>query len=124
LTFGALTMNAASQLTAQGSGAGTGTSITAGGTTTLGTNSTFNVASTPRLNLAGQVTGTGDLVKTGDGALTLSNATNNYTGTTTIRRGQLIAAGNAPSGAAGVLGNAVTPIGIGGNSDEGIPLQT
>jgi len=53
--------------------------------------------------------GAGNILKTGTGTLVLSGA-NTYTGTTTLRHGTLELAGNAPSGAAGNLGNATSAV--------------
>ena len=51
---------------------------------------TFTMASGVTLNLNGVVSGAGNLTKLGLGKLTL-NATNNYTGTTTLQFGKLVA---------------------------------
>lgn len=53
------------------------------------------------------------------GTLTLSNATNDYTGATTVKAGTLVAGANAPSGMVGAFGNATSEILLGeagGNS--------
>ena len=53
-----------------------------------------------------QVTGAGNLVKTGPGALTLSKNLNNYTGTTTIQAGSLVAGiDSSGTGTTGAFGN-------------------
>lgn len=52
----------------------------------------FGTASTTILS--GQVTGSGNLIKSGGGTVTLSNATNNYTGSTTVNSGTLILHGS------------------------------
>jgi autotransporter-associated beta strand protein len=53
------------------------------------------------LTLGGMVGGTGGLTKDGSGTLTLSSDMNNYTGTTTVRVGTLVATANNALGAAG-----------------------
>jgi autotransporter-associated beta strand protein len=57
-------------------------------------------AAATNLTIAGQVTGTGGLTKTGPGTLTLSSATNNYSGGTFVDAGRLaLGAGTAiPAG--------------------------
>ena len=68
--------------------------------------------------IASQLTGAGGLLKTGDGALILSNALNNYTGTTEIASGSVIVTDQGALGGDGsavvVSGNAQRAVG-GGN---------
>jgi len=74
-------------------------------------NLTFNGGGTTLVSGAiTQGAGATNLVKTGDGKLILSNAANAYTGTTTLRNGTLEIDANAPSGAAGALGNSTSAI--------------
>lgn len=47
--------------------------------------------------------------------------TNSYTGSTTVFAGALVAKGNAPSGSAGALGNATTPVTLGSGGDFSTP---
>lgn len=80
------------------------------GTTTIGSG-TMIVSSASAGTLTGQITGSGNFSQTGAGALTVSNATNNYAGTTNITTGALNFQNHSlPStspvtiGAAGTLG--------------------
>lgn len=77
-------------VTLGGTGAGSG-----GGIDTGGFDSTFS----------GLITGTGDLAKRGNGTLTLSNASSNYTGVTTVEAGRVAVAINVPASGNGPLGH-------------------
>lgn len=77
-----------------------------------GTLSDLTVAGSGRTVINGTIsnnTAGAALLKTGSGTLALSG-TNTFTGTTTIRNGTLELAGNAPSGAAGNLGNTTSAV--------------
>jgi autotransporter-associated beta strand protein len=87
------------------------------------------------VRLAGGVSGAYGLEKNGSGMLILSNnntftglvginagtlrieGTNTYSGSTTVLFGNLIVAANAPSGAAGALGNTTSNVILGADSD-------
>jgi autotransporter-associated beta strand protein len=107
----------------------TGTALTDFGTHTP----TFNAGKTVTLDIAdagntftvSQVLNqaTGGLTKLGAGALVVPNASNSYTGATTVSAGTLVVGANAPSGSNGAMGNAISevPLGVaGGNSNAGI----
>ncbi len=69
--------------------------------------------------VSGKLTGTVAAAITFDGAThttVLSNATNDYTGATTLTQGKLIINANAPSGSAGALGNATSEVLVGSTS--------
>ena len=67
-----------------------------------------------------QVTGAGNLIKTGPGALTLSKSLNNYTGTTTIQAGSLVAGTDSfGTGTSGAFGNSSAGALILGNGSTG-----
>ena len=88
-----------------------------GGTTTLNGNVTLN-PTTAGLSLVGVVGDGGNnygITKIGTGTLTLSGA-NTYTGSTSVLAGQLNVNANAPSGSAGVLGNATSAVLLGDTS--------
>ena len=63
--------------------------------------------------------GAGSLIYTGTGTLTLSSTANAYTGSTTVSQGTLALGGSAPSGSAGVLGNATTAVALGSTTLTG-----
>ena len=75
-------------LNGQNQQVGSLSSITSGGTVTLGTG-TFGVGGTASTTFSGNISGSGSFIKQGSGALTLSG-TNTYTGATTINAGDLI----------------------------------
>lgn len=114
-------------------GAG-GISSAGAGTNTISTNVTQSVAATwtmgagntfvlnsEKATLTAQptITGAGNFVKAGAGTLSLSNAGNDYTGTTTVRQGTLNANAVVAEGATGPLGNAATAVVLG---DAGTPV--
>src|SRR5258708_2359336 len=71
---------------------------------------TLNGSSANTSNAIGAVvSGTGSIIKSGTGTWIFSGA-NTYTGTTTISQGTLQLNANAPSGAAGTLGNAASTV--------------
>lgn len=72
-----------------------GTSLTLAGTD-AGLQANLGESAT----IASQISGTVGLIKTGGGSIRLSNAANNYTGTTTIANGTLIIASQSALGAA------------------------
>lgn len=84
--------------------AGTGTITLGSGTLTVSGNNSSTIFS-------GSISGSGGLAKTGTGTLTLTGV-NNYTGTTTVTRGVLIA---APGGTTSVL-NPASALVVGGTT--------
>ena len=62
---------------------------------------------------AAQFTGASALNKLGAGTLVMTNSANDYTGLTSVKEGTMQIDVNAPSGAAGALGNAATAVVIG-----------
>jgi autotransporter-associated beta strand protein len=92
-----------------------------GGTfVTLGTNGALTTGGdNSNTEFAGAISGTGgSLTKVGSGDFTLSGA-NSYTGTTTVRKGNLVAGAAAPSGSNGAFGSAISAIAIGDGSTGG-----
>jgi fibronectin-binding autotransporter adhesin len=115
-TGGGLTKNGTGTLTLSGAGNNyTGTTTVNAGTLTLGANQNLGaIAGAGALNLSsytlttnassdttysGVISGTGSLTKNGTGTLTLSNAGNSYTGTTTVNAGTLALGANQSRGA-------------------------
>lgn len=114
-----------------GLGAGTGTleytntdspttnkaiSLFAGGTGVLQID---NAAASVNLGLGSgnpQITGSGNLVKSGVGTLISTNSHSNYTGTTTIQAGSLVAGADAVVSTAGAFGTASSAIVLGNAS--------
>ena len=81
----------------------------------------FSVGANSNIAFTGQISGVdGVNLRSGSGVggLTLSGS-NTYTGATSITMGTLILGGNAPAGAAGVLGNASSPVTIGDANSAG-----
>jgi fibronectin-binding autotransporter adhesin len=70
------------------------------------------------LTVGGNISGAFAFTKDGAGTLVLGGAST-YSGVTTVQRGNLVAAANAPSGSAGAFGNATTEIalGVAGNNN-------
>jgi autotransporter-associated beta strand protein len=99
-------------LTGAFTGNAAATTATITGNLALGGNNTFAIADGAAaidLSLAGPVSGASGFVKSGLGTMFLSGV-NTYTGATTISQGTLLLGGSAPSGAAGVLGNATSAV--------------
>ena len=110
-----ITLNSTSGTAATSSGSGT--TVTAGSAISvtssaaaanaisanlaLGANQTWNVASTKNLTVSGAVSGAFSLTKADAGTVTLSNASNTYSGGTNLAAGTL----NFASGALGTAGN-------------------
>lgn len=107
-----LTQNSSSTFTV-----GAGLSLSIAGNLRLsasGGTRTLTIAGAGDTNLSAILSnssGTGALYKSGTGTLTLSGA-NTYTGTTTVSQGTLQVNANAPSGAAGALGQASSTVTI------------
>ncbi|MFP5041802.1 autotransporter-associated beta strand repeat-containing protein [Parasediminibacterium sp. JCM 36343] len=89
-------------------GGGTGGNVTLGSAAlTIGGDNTSPAA------FAGLISGSsGSIVKTGTGTLTLSNASNSYTGTTTINGGTLLVGAAAPTSSIGALGATATAVSL------------
>ncbi len=78
---------------------------------TINASSAFNLQPpSGTATVAGQLTGTGALNKSGAGTVVLTNATNNYTGTTTVSAGQLTAS------VAGALGATTASVVVSGGT--------
>jgi autotransporter-associated beta strand protein len=71
-----------------------------------------STANTTDITINAVISGSGGLTLAGGGQLLLTG-TNTYTGTTTINAGTLVVGANAPSGAAGALGNATSAVLLG-----------
>ncbi|MDO8544212.1 MAG: autotransporter-associated beta strand repeat-containing protein [Opitutaceae bacterium] len=108
--------------TITGANAGTGTTslggnLTSGvgtfsGAITLNKSASLTADGTSNVTFSSVIGGTGaGITKTGIGTVTLSGS-NTYTGATTISQGTLQLNANAPSGAAGTLGNASSAVNI------------
>ena len=90
-----------------------------GGSLSVGASGiTVDGGGTGALTLDVPIVGTGDLIKTGTGTMTLSGA-NTYSGSTTINAGTISASNIVVSGGASNLGNATTPVVLGGTSTRG-----
>ncbi|MBI3881682.1 MAG: autotransporter-associated beta strand repeat-containing protein, partial [Verrucomicrobia bacterium] len=126
-TAGGITVNSGATLDLTNNTAITGESLTLAGsgmlTSTGGVNiwagpitvnnSEFNVSTGSDLTLADVVTGPGGVEKTGSGILRVANTGNNYTGTTIVKAGTLIAVSNAPVSANGTFGNSAAAVLLG-----------
>jgi fibronectin-binding autotransporter adhesin len=99
-------------------GAQTGESVFSG-MVTLNKSIDAQAGASATVDFQGRITGTGGIAKTGAGTVRLTNAANDYTGATIVRRGDLILDANAPSGAPGALGNTVTPVELGDANTSG-----
>jgi len=108
---GTLDLNGVTQTIGSLAGVG-GTFVTlgAGALTTGGDNS--------NTEFAGVISGAGGVTKAGAGDFTVSGS-NSYTGTTTVRKGNLVAGADAPSGASGAFGSATSAIALGDGSTGG-----
>ena len=65
------------------------------------------------VDIQGPISGVGGIIKTLAGKLQLDNVNNSFTGSTIVRTGTLLVAGNAPSGANGTLGNGTSAVAVG-----------
>ena len=101
---------------------GVTTGLTLAGTATLTGDRTISVFGggalgtlTDRQTISGVIAESAPsaLTKTGTGTLVLTGA-NTYTGATSVLDSSLVLGGNAPSGAAGTLGNATSAVSLGG----------
>ncbi len=129
LALSSLSGSSAENITVTGagvSGAGAiqsiaGSNTISGNITTTG-DTTIGVSAGSSLTASGNITGNYSVVKTGAGALTLSGTANAYTGTTTLRNGNLTVTTNAPVSANGSLGNSGSTVQLGdsgtGTSDN------
>ncbi len=82
----------------------------------LGLNVTTTVATTSgNVALGGAISGAGGITKTGTNTLTLSSATNSYTGATSVNQGTLLVNGNIATSATTVASGAT----IGGSGTTG-----
>ena len=93
-------------------GAGTINGNLALGSSTRTFTINHSTANTTDLTVNAVISGSGGLTMAGAGQLLLT-AANTYTGTTTINSGTLVVGANAPSGAAGALGNATGAVLLG-----------
>ncbi|MBA2482235.1 MAG: IPT/TIG domain-containing protein, partial [Planctomycetes bacterium] len=96
-----------------------GTSLTVVGNVSLG-NRSLTITDNGTASISGVISGTGALVVNGGGAglMTLSGAST-YSGTTSVLDGTVVIATNAPSGAAGALGNAASAVLVGDTLGSG-----
>jgi fibronectin-binding autotransporter adhesin len=85
------------------------------GTVALNRSVNLNADGTSAISFTNVLSGAGGVTKTGTGTVVLSGA-NTYTGTTTVSQGTLQVNANAPSGAAGALGNAASTVTINDSS--------
>ncbi len=82
----------------------------------LGLNVTTTVATTSgNIAIGGVISGAGGITKTGTNTLTLSSATNSYTGATSVNQGTLLVSGNIATSATTVASGAT----IGGSGTTG-----
>jgi autotransporter-associated beta strand protein len=101
-----------------------GYTLTGGDLTLAGTNAGLHANLGESATISSQILGSAGLTKTGGGSIRLTNASNSYTGTTTIANGSLIinsAAALGGTGTVSILTNNNTPlntgsIGFGGGS--------
>ncbi len=104
---GGITLASGSRINADETGAAG--SLTLSGAITLAANTLTVGGTTSGVTLSGKISGTGGLSKDGDNSLTLSNTTNDYSGTNTLSAGTLSIANSSVLGAGGItLGNGPT----------------
>jgi autotransporter-associated beta strand protein len=136
----ALTKNGTGTITLSGNNTFSGATFVTGGTLEIGNGGTtgslatssaitnnatlsFNRSNTitQGTHFASVIGGSGIVSQRGAGGSLILNGVNTYTGATRIRAGALVVGGNAPSGAAGALGNSTTAVVLGtantGSSD-------
>jgi outer membrane autotransporter protein len=87
-----ITLNAGATL----SGSGSGNAYS--GAVNMAGNASASVGASDRLTLSGVLSGAGTLSKTGSGTVVLGNASNNYSGGTTVRAGTVEVASDAALG--------------------------
>ena len=109
-TISAITSMSDSTVVTNNSNAGTG--LTLSGNLRQANSGTLTFTGSGTTLVSGNITDFGQhrFLKTGSGTLTLSNAANAYTGTTTVRNGTVVVNANAPSGVNGALGNSATAV--------------
>jgi autotransporter-associated beta strand protein len=91
LTFDAGGTSANQTLSVQNAAAGVNYRARFDGNVTLGGNATITTGASPAdVIFNGKVIGAGNLIKAGDNTLTLNNASNDFTGSTTVNTGTLI----------------------------------
>ena len=92
-----------------------GTLTVNGGLSASATGRAFNLGGAGNTLVAGAVTGDVSLTKSGPGTTTLTNATNSYTGVTTVNAGKLLVNGNVSTSIVTVASGAT----IGGSGTVG-----